>query len=79
KGLEWDSVYIICAADGMLPIGRATDFDEERRLFYVAASRAKQKLVMSYPKASGKFYTFEELEPSRFIQELPEGSYRKGA
>ncbi|MFH2100838.1 MAG: ATP-dependent helicase [Candidatus Micrarchaeota archaeon] len=79
KGLEWDSVYIICAADGMLPIGRATDFDEERRLFYVAASRARKKLVMSYPKTSGKFYTFEELEPSRFIQELPEKSYRKGA
>jgi len=78
KGLEWDSVYIICSADGMLPIARATDFDEERRLFYVAASRAKKNLVMSYPKASGKFYSFDELEPSRFITELPEKTYKKG-
>lgn len=75
KGLEWDSVYIIGMAEGMLPHARATNIEEERRLFYVAASRAKTSLVMSYPLTSGRFYDTDELEPSRFLQELPKKCY----
>ena len=71
KGLEWDIVFIIGLADGMLPSARASDIEEERRLFYVAASRAKHELVMSYPLSSGRFYEFEQQRPSRFLLELP--------
>lgn len=78
KGLEWDSVFIMGLADGMLPHERSFDIEEERRLFYVAASRAKKKLVMTYPSSSGKFYEFNELRPSRFLVELPENSYVRG-
>jgi DNA helicase-2/ATP-dependent DNA helicase PcrA len=76
KGLEWDSVFVIGLADGMLPSSRAADLEEERRLFYVAASRAKKSLTLTYPKSSGRFYDFSGLSPSRFIMELPEDSFR---
>ena len=79
KGLEWDSVFIIGMANGFLPLARSTDLEEERRLFYVAASRAKKMLIMSYPLSSGRFYDLAQLEPSIFITELPEGSYIKSS
>ena len=75
KGLEWDSVFIMGLADGMLPSARASDLEEERRLFYVAASRARHELVMSYPLSSGRFYEFEQQRPSRFLLELPQGCF----
>jgi DNA helicase-2/ATP-dependent DNA helicase PcrA len=78
KGLEWDSVFIMGLADGLLPLSRASDLEEERRLFYVAASRAKSSLTMTYPAMSGRFYDTAFLEPSRFLLELPEGSFIRG-
>ncbi len=77
KGLEWDSVFIIGMADGLLPLARADDMEEERRLFYVAASRARNGLVMSYPQSSGRFYDTAFLEPSRFLLEIAE-CYKRG-
>jgi DNA helicase-2/ATP-dependent DNA helicase PcrA len=75
KGLEWDCVFVMGLAEGLLPHARSSDIEEERRLFYVAISRAKEKLFLSYPAVSGRFYSVEELRPSRFITELPENSY----
>ncbi|MFH1520633.1 MAG: ATP-dependent helicase [Candidatus Micrarchaeota archaeon] len=75
KGLEWDSVFIIGLADGSLPHERSFNIEEERRLFYVATSRAKEKLIMSYPKSTGRFYESNEMRPSRFLVELPEHCY----
>ena len=53
KGLEWDAVYVIHAADGNIPsdmaTGDAEQIDEERRLFYVALTRAKDHLYVCYP------------------------------
>jgi DNA helicase-2/ATP-dependent DNA helicase PcrA len=53
KGLEWDAVYIIHAADGNIPSDMATknpaEIEEERRLFYVALTRAKNWLYVCYP------------------------------
>lgn len=68
KGLEWEEVYIISANEGVTPyryMGRIEDMEEERRLFYVAMTRAKDKLTISYVAkgVSGK-------ERSRFIEEL---------
>jgi DNA helicase II / ATP-dependent DNA helicase PcrA len=53
KGLEWDAVYVIHAADGNIPSDMATknpeEIEEERRLFYVALTRAKNWLYVCYP------------------------------
>ncbi|OFW58344.1 MAG: hypothetical protein A2133_01830 [Actinobacteria bacterium RBG_16_64_13] len=53
KGLEWDVVFVIHAADGNIPsdmaTGRPEEIEEERRLFYVALTRAKDWLYVCYP------------------------------
>jgi DNA helicase-2/ATP-dependent DNA helicase PcrA len=53
KGLEWDAVYVIHTADGNIPSDMATknpeEIEEERRLFYVALTRAKNWLYVCYP------------------------------
>jgi DNA helicase-2/ATP-dependent DNA helicase PcrA len=75
KGLEWSVVFIIWCAEGMLPLQRAlkeADGEaEERRLFYVAATRAKDQLYLCYPvfdytRGMGNL----PISPSRFIREL---------
>ena len=54
KGLEWDVIYVIHAADGMIPSDMATgdddEIEEERRLLYVAMTRARDALVVSFPQ-----------------------------
>ena len=53
KGLEWDTVFIISLAEGKFPLSMAMpgdQWEEERRLLYVAATRAKKRLFMSYPR-----------------------------
>ena len=69
KGLEYDTVFIIQGNEGVVPYKKAKtedEIEEERRLFYVAMTRAKQKLVISYVKEkNGK-----EVNPSRFVNEL---------
>ena len=77
KGLEWTAVIILWAIEGMFPSSRSlqesTDGDaEERRLFYVAITRAKDELFICVPEVrrmrdGGVMYC----EPSRFIQEIP--------
>jgi DNA helicase-2/ATP-dependent DNA helicase PcrA len=77
KGLEFDTVFLIEALDGVLPsqysLRRAEELDEEVRLLYVALTRAENALFVSYPvvqhrRAAGEFFT----EPSRFLQAVPE-------
>ena len=69
KGLEYDSVFIIESNEGSIPYKKAKtpdDIEEERRLFYVAMTRAKRKLIISYVKEkNGK-----DSNPSRFVEEL---------
>lgn len=69
KGLEFDTVFIIGANEKVIPYKKAEtlpEIEEERRLFYVAMTRAKKRLVISYTKErSGK-----PMEPSRFVSEL---------
>jgi len=75
KGLEWKIVFLIWCADGMIPLARALNDpdgeEEERRLFYVATTRAKDELYLSYPTVE---YTrgggYAPVKPSRFIREL---------
>jgi DNA helicase-2/ATP-dependent DNA helicase PcrA len=77
KGLEFDTVFLIDALEGVLPslysLKRPEELDEELRLLYVALTRAENALFVSYPvvqhqRRAGEFFT----EPSRFLQDVPE-------
>ncbi|MGH7815996.1 MAG: ATP-dependent helicase [Candidatus Binatia bacterium] len=91
KGLEFHSVFIIWALEGRFPsfynTGSAEELEEERRLLYVAATRAKQNLFISYPtRVFDKSLRMVLSQPSQFIDGMssrllepvalvPEGSY----
>jgi DNA helicase-2/ATP-dependent DNA helicase PcrA len=81
KGLEYDVVFLIGAAEGQFPGYRTIesgDFEEERRLFYVAVTRAKNELYISYPRvASRPGPGGMMLTPSRFLEELDEDLYEE--
>jgi DNA helicase-2/ATP-dependent DNA helicase PcrA len=74
KGLEWDAVYIIRLLEGALPFHRAfnkpEEIEEERRLFYVASTRAKDYLFLTYPDVLDSRWSDEIGTPSRFIEEI---------
>ena len=68
KGMEFDAVFLIGCYDGCLPSEKeGVDPEEERRLLYVAVTRAKERLYVSYPKLS--HHKTEPNEPSRFLRE----------
>ena len=81
KGLEYGVVFLIGLADGMFPLRRALesgDLEEERRLFYVAVTRAKDELYLCYPRmSSGKGGPVSSLSPSQFVAELDDGLYEE--
>ncbi len=69
KGLEYEQVFILDAAEGITPYKKAVldaDLEEERRMFYVAMTRAKKELTICHAKKQGS----HEMAPSRFLQEL---------
>lgn len=75
KGLEWSVVFVIWLADGSFPLQRAMEnldaIEEERRLFYVAVTRAKDELYLSHPTVGrGGSWSGSFLQPSMFLQEL---------
>jgi DNA helicase-2/ATP-dependent DNA helicase PcrA len=75
KGLEWSVVFIIWCAEGMIPLARALNEaggeEEERRLFYVATTRAKDQLYLCHPLIDySRGMGMVPLRPSRFIEEL---------
>lgn len=76
KGLEWKVVFVIMLCDGLFPSARSTENlegeEEERRLFYVAVTRAKDELYLTYPmmRASAGNQDWWQ-KPSRFLSELP--------
>ncbi len=76
KGLEFDVVFVIMLCDGMFPSQRSLDSEdgeeEERRLFYVAVTRAKNELYLSYPLLRAGYGEGATLQqPSRFLKEIP--------
>lgn len=76
KGLEWKAVFIIWAAEGKFPSPRSLreidSEEEERRLWYVALTRAKDELYISYPLLMTDYNRQTVLQkPSRFISECP--------
>ena len=79
KGLEFQHVFIIGLADGLFPNKRAIDgegdLEEERRLFYVASTRAERSLHLVFPMLSSQNGTQIRLMQSRFLKELPQTRY----
>ena len=82
KGLEWSRVIVMGLSEGRFPNYRsaATEegLEEERRLFYVAVTRAKNEVALVYPMLARDRYGVDViLEPSRFLAELPEGVFER--
>lgn len=76
KGLEFPVVFIAGAEEGLIPHQRSVDenggnVEEERRLFYVAITRAREKLLISSCQKRRKMQAIVECEPSRFLDEIP--------
>jgi DNA helicase II / ATP-dependent DNA helicase PcrA len=74
KGLEFPRVYIVGLEEGLMPHARSAaegTLDEERRLFYVAVTRAMQSLTLSYCAGRMRYGQLMPCHPSRFLKELP--------
>jgi DNA helicase-2/ATP-dependent DNA helicase PcrA len=76
KGLEFPVVYIVGMEEGLFPSSQSLysleDLEEERRLFYVAITRAESKLFITHATSRYKFGTINYADASRFIKELPD-------
>jgi len=76
KGLEFEMVFVAGVEENIIPHLRAVEegnTEEERRLFYVAITRAKQKLYLTACRKRKLLRDWIEASPSPFLQELPEG------
>jgi DNA helicase-2/ATP-dependent DNA helicase PcrA len=74
KGLEFNHVYIVGLEEDLFPSPLSSttraDLEEERRLFYVAITRAKKKVTITYAKTRYRWGKLNDCEPSRFIKEI---------
>ncbi len=74
KGLEFPHVFIVGIEENLFPsimsLGSRQDLEEERRLFYVAITRAEKKLTLSYAESRYKWGNVTLCEPSRFLEEI---------
>jgi DNA helicase II / ATP-dependent DNA helicase PcrA len=76
KGLEFPIVYIVGMEENLFPsqlsLNTRTELEEERRLFYVALTRAEKKAFLTYSTSRYRWGNLITCEPSRFIEEIPE-------
>ncbi len=80
KGLEFRHVWLIGVEDGVLPHDAAIDagtLEEERRLFYVGITRARETLTLSHVQHRTRFGERSRTRPSRFLEELPAAELRR--
>ncbi len=78
KGLEFPIVFLLGVADGLLPLTRAIDegdVEEERRLFYVACTRAENMLFLFAPRFAVSGEGYRPLDPCRFLEEMSPDCY----
>ena len=78
KGLEFDRVFVTGLEEAIMPgVGDVTeeDVEEERRIFYVAVTRARKELYLSYAGKRQTFGQWNYQQPSRFLKEIPSGYY----
>ena len=83
KGLEFDCVFVVGLEETLFPSGMSVntreELEEERRLFYVAVTRAKKHLWLTYANSRYRFGQLVQNEPSRFIEEMPEDQLDKSS
>ena len=76
KGLEFPYVYIVGMEEDLFPSAKSIqtreELEEERRLFYVALTRAEKQAYLTYTEQRYRFGSLQEAEPSRFIEEIKE-------
>ena len=76
KGLEFDYVYVTGLEENLFPssmsLGTRAELEEERRLFYVAITRARKKLTLTSAQTRYRFGTLQFCEESRFLHEIPD-------
>ncbi|MFH1541867.1 MAG: ATP-dependent helicase [bacterium] len=81
KGLEWKAVFVVWLADGKFPsylsFGKDEEMEEERRLFYVAVTRAKDQLYLSYPMIYSGYDGEVLMKTSRYLEELDDNLFDK--
>ena len=81
KGLEFPVVFVVGMEENLFPsimsISSLEELEEERRLFYVAITRAQDHLFISHATTRYKFGKLEYSEPSRFIAEIPNGNFKR--
>ena len=87
KGLEFPHVHLVGFEEGLLPHansvkaaeekGKLNEIEEERRLTYVAITRAKDKLDITLTRIRSRQGRPDRAEPSRFLSELPDGRFKK--
>ncbi|MCC5834540.1 MAG: ATP-dependent helicase [Opitutales bacterium] len=80
KGLEFPIVFVLSCAEDLFPLRRTIetgDVEEERRLFYVAVTRAMDELYLSFPLIHHTRGGSQHMEPSRFLREIPKEHYEK--
>jgi DNA helicase-2/ATP-dependent DNA helicase PcrA len=74
KGLEFTQVYVVGLEENLFPsqlaLNSRTELEEERRLFYVAVTRAEKRLTLSYATSRYRWGTLNNCEPSRFLDEI---------
>ncbi|WP_316823418.1 ATP-dependent helicase [Pedobacter gandavensis] len=74
KGLEFKNVFVVGLEENLFPsqmsLNSRSDLEEERRLFYVAVTRAEKKLTLTYATSRYRWGTLTNCEPSRFIEEI---------
>ena len=77
KGLEFENVFLVGLEEGLLPhassLNSERELEEERRLCYVAMTRARKRLTLTYARRRMTFGEYEERKPSRFLSEVPAG------
>lgn len=77
KGLEWHTVFVIQVLEGIIPSSKAVtkeEVEEERRMFYVACTRAKENFYMTYPSFLPGYNAYFH-QPSRFLEEIDDLKY----
>ena len=82
KGLEFDRVIITGLEESIFPHsssswGEPEELEEERRLFYVGITRARQKLILTWCRRRRIFGRYSDMAPSRFLEEIPEGAAQR--
>jgi DNA helicase-2/ATP-dependent DNA helicase PcrA len=80
KGLEFPVIFLVGVEEGLLPHSRSVDseedVEEERRLFYVGLTRARERATVSFARRRNLFGSWKDAVPSRFLSEIPKSMVR---